>query len=95
MAAMDSKRKAMDEVHKEMVNAKTPAEKSALIAKHMNAMQDSMQTLDMMGPDGMSPMKGEKHFPRSSKEREQMMGKRMEMMESTMRMIMDRMPSTL
>ena len=95
MAAMDSKMKAMHQVHKEMVSAKTPEEKSALMAKHMQAMQEGMQALDMMGADGMGPMKGEKHFPRNSKEREQMMQKRMEMMESMMQMMMDRMPPTL
>lgn len=95
MAAMDSKMKAMHQAHQEMVSAKTPEEKSALMAAHMKAMQEGMQTMDMMGPDGMGPMKGEKHFPRSSKEREEMMQKRMEMMESMMQMMMDRLPPTL
>jgi hypothetical protein len=94
MAAMDSKMKLMHEAHKAMVSAKTPEEKNALMASHMKAMQDGMQTMDMMGPDGMGPMKGEKHFPRSSKERLEMMQKRMEMMESMMQMMMDRMPAT-
>ena len=91
MAALDSKMKTMHEVHKDFLDAKTPEERNALMAEHMQAMRDGMETLNMMGPDGMGGMKGEKHFPRSPKERTQMMEKRMEMMELMMQMTMDRM----
>jgi hypothetical protein len=63
------------------------------MAKHMNVMREAMESLNMMGSDGMGAMKGEKHFPRISKELEQMMEKRMEMMELMMQMAMDRMPT--
>jgi hypothetical protein len=92
MAAMDSRMKMMHEAHNDLLGSKTPEEKSASMAKHMKAMQDGMQTMDMMGPDGMGSMKGERHFGRNSKERQEMMQKRMEMMESMMQMMMDRMP---
>ena len=93
MTAMDNKMKTMHEVHEQMLSAKTPEERNALMAKHMTAMREGMESTRMMGPDGMGTMKGEKHFPRSSKEREQMMEKRMEMMELMMQMAMDRMPA--
>ncbi len=93
MAAMDRKMKAMHEVHEQMLSAKTPEERNALMATHMNAMREGMTSLHMMGADGTGGMKSEKHFPRNSKEREQMMEKRMEMMESMMQMMMDQMPA--
>jgi hypothetical protein len=92
MIAMDSKMKAMHEVHDQMLSAKTPDERNALMTRHMNAMRQGMESLNMMGADGMGEMKGEKHFPRNSREREQMMEKRMEMMEMMMQMMMDQMP---
>src|ERR1035437_8932004 len=47
MAAMDSKMKTMHEVHEDFLSAKTPEERNALMAKHMQAMRDGMETLDM------------------------------------------------
>ena len=92
--AMDSKMKTMHAIHEQMLSAKTPQERNALMAAHMNAMREGMESINMMGPDGMGPMQGEKHFPRNPSERQQMMEKRMEMMELMMRMAMDRMPAT-
>jgi len=93
MATMDSKMKAMAEMHEKMMNAKTPEEKKALMAEHMKTMQDGMATMGMMGGTGMAGMQGKKPMPRNMKERQQMMEKRMEMMESMMQMMMDRMPA--
>ena len=49
MAAMDSKMKAMHEMHQKMMAAKDPAEKKALMAEHMKTMQEGMK---MMRHDG-------------------------------------------
>jgi hypothetical protein len=93
MAAMDSRMKAMGEMHEKMMNAKTPEEKKALMAEHMKTMQDGMAMMGMMSGTGMAGMQGKKPMPRNMKERQQMMEKRMEMMESMMQMMMDRMPA--
>lgn len=53
MSKMDAQMKKMREMHQKMVAAKTPEERSQLMAEHMKTMQDSMQ---MMGP--MSGMHG-------------------------------------
>lgn len=48
-AAAQERMKAMKQMHDRMMNAKTPAEKQALMADHMKAMQDGMQMMmDMM-----------------------------------------------
>jgi len=91
MAAMDSKMKAMDEMHKKMMAAKTPEEKKALMAEHMKTMQDGMKTMGMMGGAGMPAMKGKKPMSGNMEQHHQMMEKRMAMMESMMQMMMDRM----
>ena len=73
-AAMDSRMKAMQEMHQKMVNAGTPAERQALMADHMKAMQGGMAMMNemqamhagsgaggmgMMGsPGGSAPMAG-------------------------------------
>jgi len=89
MAAMDSKIKTMQEMHEKMMNAKTPEEKRALMAEHMKTMQDGMAMMSMMDGAGMQ---GKKPRPGNMKQRQLMMEKRMEMMETIMQMIMDRMP---
>ena len=53
MSKMDAQMKKMREMHQKMVAAKTPEERSQLMAEHMKTMQDSMQ---MMG--SMSGMHG-------------------------------------
>ena len=93
MAAMDSKMKAMHDMHEKMMSAKTPDEKKALMAEHMKTMQDGMAMMSMMGGGGMAGMQGKKPMPGNMKQRQQMMEKRMEMMETMMQMMMDRMPA--
>ncbi len=93
MAAMDSKMKAMGEMHEKMMSAKTPEEKMALMAEHMKAMQDGMAMMGMMGGTGMAGIQGKKPMPGNMKQRQQMMEKRMAMMETMMQMMMDRMPA--
>ena len=61
-AASDSRMKAMQEMHQNMVNASTPAERQALMADHMKAMQGGMammkemQAQAMHGAGGMGGM---------------------------------------
>ena len=81
MAMMDAQMKTMSEMHEKMVSAKTPLERSQLMAGHMQAMQGGMA---MMGD-----MKG---MPGDMAAHHQMMAKRMEMMQVMMKMMMDRMP---
>ncbi|MDD2845200.1 MAG: hypothetical protein PHT57_09625 [Rhodoferax sp.] len=79
--AMDSKMKAMDDMHQKMMNAKSPEEKQVLMAEHMKSMQQGMQMkqdMKMMGKMGSH---------------HQMMEKRMAMMETMMQLMMERMPA--
>jgi len=92
MAAMDSKMKAMGEMHQKMMNAKTPEQKKALMAEHMKTMQEGMKMMSMMGGVGTADMPGQKPMPGNMGQHHQMMGKRMEMMETMMQMMMDQMP---
>ena len=84
MARMDAQMKTMQGMHEKMMNAKTPEERSKLMAEHMKTMQD-----------GMAMMSGMKSMPGMSGDmgvRQQMMEKRMEMMQTMMKMMMDGMP---
>ena len=87
MARMANHMKAMQEMHDKMMAAKTPEERSALMADHMKTMQDGMTMMNGTSPGGMGSMKGD--MPA----RHQMMEKRMEMMQSMMQMMMDRLPA--
>lgn len=81
-AQMDTRMKSMQEMHERMMAAKTPPERQALMAEHMKAMQDGMAMMGQMKPPaGKSP-----GMPMSP----EMMGKRMDMMEMMMQLMMDR-----
>ena len=86
VARMDSQMKAMREMHDKMMAAKTPEERNALAAEHMKAMQEGMTMMNTMPAGGMGGMKGDMAV------HHQMMEKRMEMMQATMQMMMDRLP---
>ncbi|MES2715070.1 MAG: hypothetical protein V4795_04865 [Pseudomonadota bacterium] len=82
---MDSMMKSMQEMHDRMMAAKTPEERTRLMQEHMKLMQDNMAMMGQMrsgksgmGMGGSMPMNPE------------MMGKRMDMMEMMMKMMMDR-----
>ncbi len=90
MAKMDAQMKAMQAMHDKMMNAKTPEERSKLMAEHMKTMQDGMAMMEGMSGAGMGGMKG---MAGDMGARHQMMEKRMEMMQSMMKMMMDRMPA--
>ena len=83
MASMDAQMMNMRGMHEKMKAARTPEERSKLMAEHMKSMQDGMQMMGAMGSGGMGEMKG--------MQGQQMMEKRMQMMETMMPMMMDRM----
>lgn len=82
---MDSMMKSMREMHDRMMAAKTAEERSRLMQEHMKLMQDNMAMMDRMrGGKGGMGMGGD--MPMSP----EMMGKRMDMMEMMMKMMVDR-----
>ncbi len=103
MARMDQHMKAMRAMHDQMAAASTPEQRQALMAEHMKLMQEGMGMMKQMGAGmqgiggqaGMGPMGGMaagKGMPADLAERHQLMEKRMEMMESMLQMMMDRLP---
>ena len=92
MAKMDAQMKTMQGMHNKMMNAKTPEERSKLMAEHMKAMQDGMAMMDGMSGAGMGAMNGMPGMAGNMGWHHQMMEKRMEMMQTMMKMMMDRMP---
>jgi hypothetical protein len=94
---MQERMKAMREMHDKMMNAKTPAERQALMADHMKSMQDGMAMMKgmggMAGMGAMGPMGDGKDMPAEMAKRHQMMEGRMEMMDVMMEMMMQRMPN--
>jgi len=87
IALMDTQMKAMGAIHDKMMAAKTPEERNALMAEHMQAMQDGVTMMNGMAARGMNGMKGD------IAAHHQMMDKRMEMMQATMQLMMDRLPA--
>ncbi len=73
-------------MHKRLMAAKTPEERSALMAEHMKTMQDGMTMMNGMPTGGMQSSKGGMAM------HHQMMEKRMEMMGASMQMMLDRLP---
>lgn len=95
MARMDAQMKTMQGMHEKMMNAKTPAERSKMMAEHRKAMQDGMEMMSSMSSAGMGDMKGMQGTQGMSGDmgaHHQMMAKRMEMMQTMMKMMMDQMP---
>ncbi|MDO8249581.1 MAG: hypothetical protein Q7T78_07680 [Rhodoferax sp.] len=96
MARMDVQMKTMRDMHEKMMNAKTPQERSKLMAEHMKTMQDGMAMMGGMSSGGMGDMKGMQGMQGMTGDmgaRQQMMEKRMEMMQMMMKMMMDQMPA--
>jgi hypothetical protein len=91
IARMDTQIKAMGAMHDKMMAAKTPEERNALMAAHMQAMQDGMTMMNGMAASGAGGMKGGMQGDMAA--HHQMMEKRMEMMQATMQMMMDRLPT--
>ncbi|MGJ7498565.1 hypothetical protein ACSFA8_26395 [Variovorax sp. RT4R15] len=87
MTKMEAQTQAMRDMHEKVMAAKTPEERSALMAEHMKTMQDGMTMMNEMPVRGMQSRKGDTAM------HHQMMEKRMEMMGASMQMMMDRLPS--
>lgn len=102
MSAMEPRMKAMKDMHQKMMSAKSPAERQALMADHMKAMQDGMAMMKemhgmqgMQGMQGMAGMSGMGDSPAMQAQmakRHQMMAEHMAMMQMMMDMMADRMP---
>ena len=90
MAAMEPRMKAMTDMQLKMMNAKTPAERQALMADHMKAMQDGMAMMKEMH-GGMGAMGDGKGMPAEMAKRHQMMTDHMSMMQTMMDMMSQRM----
>lgn len=88
MAMMDTHMQSMREMHDRFARARTPDERSALMAEHDKLMHESMAMMDGMG----SGAPGSGAAPGDKQAHHQMMEKRMEMMRSMMKMMMDRLP---
>jgi hypothetical protein len=83
---MDSMMRSMQEMHDKMMAAKTPEERARLMQDHMKVMQDGMGMMGRMrgGKGGMGGMGGGMSMGPET------MGRRMDMMEMMMQMMMDR-----
>ena len=88
MAKMDAQMRTMQAMHDKMMAAKTPDERSKLMAEHMKTMQDGMKMMDGMSGSGMGDMKGMQGMTGDMAARHEMMEKRMEMMQTMMKMQM-------
>jgi len=93
MGKMDAQMKSMQAMHDKMMSAKTPEDRSKLMAEHMKTMQDGMAMMEGTSSAGMGGMKGMSGMSGDMGARHQMMEKRMEMMQSMMKMMMDRLPT--
>lgn len=80
-ARYEQQMKSMEDMHRKMMAAKTPAERQALMAEHMKAMQGGMSMMCEMGGDGMEARGG----PSA-----EMIKRCMDMRDMTMKMMMDR-----
>lgn len=97
MGAMEPRMKAMQEMqemHQKMMDAKTPAERQALMADHMKAMEGGMAMMrGMHGMQGMACMGDGKGMPADMAKCHQMRADHMAMMQMMMEMMADRMPA--
>ena len=95
--------KNMQAMRDKMMNAKTPAERQALMDEHMKTMHEGMAMMkgmkgmkgmgNMQGMQGMGGMSGMKDMPmKDMAKHHQMMEMRMDMMQTMMEMMMQRMP---
>lgn len=87
MVRMNAQMRAMQVMHEKITAAKTPAERDALMPEHMKLMQEGMSMLR-----GMTPAKS-KSGAGNPGARQQILEKRIDMMESMMQMLVDGMPA--
>ena len=94
LAHLDTQTKSMQAMHEKMMAAKTPEARNALMAEHMKSMQDGMKMMEGMaspGMKGMTGMSGMSGMSGDMAAHHAMMEKRMVMMQTMMKMMMDRM----
>lgn len=89
MARMDTQMKDMGAMHDKMMAASTPEERNALMAEHMKTMQGGMAMMNGMSSGGMGGTGAKGNMA----SQHMMLEKRMDMMQSMMQMMMDRMPA--
>jgi hypothetical protein len=101
-AAMHDRMKDMQVMRDRMMNAKTPAERQALMDEHMKTMHEGMAMMKgmrgmggMNGKAGTPGMSGMKDMPMDMSKHHQMMEMRMDMMQTMMEMMMQRMPGAV
>ena len=102
MAHMDTQLKTMWEMHDKMMAANTPEARNALMAEHLKTMQESMRMMNATA-GGMGGMRGDRMGGTNSDmkgglkgamaARQQMMEKRLDMMQAMTQMMMDRLPA--
>ena len=92
LAHMDTQIKGMQAMHDKMMSAKTPEERSKLMADHMKSMQDGMKMMEGMAGPGMAGMQGMQGGMGGMGAHHAMMEKRMAMMQTMMKMMMERLP---
>ena len=90
MARMDMQTKAMRQMHDRMMATRTPEERNALMAEHMQTMEQGMTMMNGMPGDGMG---GKSATMGDMAAHHQTMEKHMEMMTAMMQMMMDRLPA--
>ena len=83
---MHAQMTAMREMHEKMMAAKTSKERNALMAEDMKLMREGMNMMSEMSPDGQNGMACD------TTARDKAMEERMQMMQTVMQMMMDRLP---
>ena len=91
-ARMANHMRAMQAMHDKMMAAKTPEQRDALMAEHMKTMQEGMGMMKGMG--GMGGMASPKGPPTSMTERQSLLEQCMDLMQTMMEMMVDRLPQT-
>ena len=87
-AAMQAQTKTMHDMHTRMMNAKTPEERQAMMAKHLKAMQGGMGMMK-----GMDTMEKPMAMPAQRGQHHDIMTQHMAMMQMMMDMMAQRMPA--
>lgn len=108
MEKMDSQMKAMEEIHQKIMNAKTVEERKTYMAEHMKTMQGGMAVMNGMSKTCMAPKADVAAVKNTDTEKKSdmtcdmhcemkahnnMMEKRLDMMEAMMQMVIDRINS--
>lgn len=95
---MDSMMRSMQEMHDRMMAARTPEERAKLMQEHMRLMHEGMGMMGRMrggwGPRGGMGGMGGMGMGGGMAMSPEMMGRRMDMMEMMMQMMMDREAAT-